>query len=36
MYCGKPAGSVDVPVGLAIEKFGALVALAGATSAGGT
>ena len=36
MYCGKPAGSVDVPVGLAIEKFGDLVALAGAISAGST
>ena len=36
LYCGKLAGSVDVPVGLAIEKFGDLVRLAGATSAGST
>ncbi len=32
MYRGKLAGSVDVPVELAIERFGDLVKLAGAVS----
>jgi len=36
MYCGKPAGSVDVPVELAIEKFDDLVRLARAASASRT
>jgi ADP-heptose:LPS heptosyltransferase len=36
MYCGKPAGCVDVPVALAIEGFGDLVKRAGAASASST